>query len=52
MNKTFTKEIARLNEQIAYLTKKLYGKSSEKNLNINDNQLNLFKDKEESAEER
>ena len=36
-------ELALLREQVAYLTKKLYGKSSEKR-DYNENQLSLFDD--------
>ena len=36
-------ELALLREQVAYLTKKLYGKSSEKR-DYNQNQLSLFDD--------
>lgn len=38
-------ELALLREQVAYLTKKLYGKSSEKS-DYNRNQLSLFDNRE------
>ena len=43
-------ELALLREQVAYLTKKLYGKSSEKR-DYNQNQLSLFDDMELPEEE-
>ena len=43
-------ELALLREQVAYLTKKLYGKSSEK-CDYNQNQLSLFDDMELPEEE-
>lgn len=43
-------ELALLREQVAYLTKKLYGKSSEKR-DYNQNQLSLFDDVELPEEE-
>ena len=46
----FAKEIARLNEQVAYLTKKLYGKSSEKGLSTN-GQMSLFDNNEETSDD-
>lgn len=43
-------ELALLRKQVAYLTKKLYGKSSEKR-DYNQNQLSLFDDVELPEEE-
>ena len=43
-------ELAALREQVAYLTKKLYGKCSEKR-DYNQNQLSLFDDVELPEEE-
>ena len=40
-NKELLKQVALLTEQVAYLTNKLYGKSSEKK-SVNPDQLNLF----------
>ena len=45
-----TQEIKRLSEQIQYLTKKLYGKSSEKSAKTSDEQLSLFEDFFDNAE--
>ena len=45
MNEQLTNELALLREQVAYLTQKLYGKSSEKTPN-NPNQLSLFEEDE------
>ena len=42
-NEELLKQVARLTEQVEYLTRKLYGKSSEKNA-VDTNQLNLFDD--------
>ncbi|MGT2625357.1 IS66 family transposase [Streptococcus thoraltensis] len=44
-----TNELALLREQVAYLTQKLYGKSSEKSIQVN-GQLSLF-DEEQLPEE-
>ena len=40
---SLTNQVARLTEQVEYLTRKLYGKSSEKNA-VDTNQLSLFDD--------
>lgn len=40
-NEELLKQVALLTEQVAHLTNKLYGKSSEKNV-VNTNQLSLF----------
>ncbi len=40
-NEELLKQVALLTEQVEYLTRKLYGKSSEKNV-VNTNQLSLF----------
>ncbi|MST87434.1 IS66 family transposase [Lactobacillus porci] len=40
-NEELLKQVALLTEQVEYLTRKLYGKSSEKNV-ANTNQLSLF----------
>ena len=45
MIEQLTNELALLREQVAYLTQKLYGKSSEKTPN-NPNQLSLFEEDE------
>ena len=42
---------ANLNEQIEYLTKKLFGSSSEKRSNVMDGQLNLFDEVEQACGE-
>ena len=42
-NEELLKQVARLTEQVEYLTRKLYGKSSEKNV-VDTNQLSLFDD--------
>ena len=49
VNQQLTNELALLREQVAYLTQKLYGKSSEKTSTMAD-QLSLF-DEEQLAEE-
>ena len=42
-NEELLKQVALLTEQVEYLTRKLYGKSSEKNV-VNTNQLSLFEE--------
>ena len=42
-NKELLKQVVLLNEQVAYLTNKLYGKSSEKRV-VNPDQLSLFEE--------
>ncbi|WP_017768231.1 transposase [Streptococcus agalactiae] len=42
-------EIALLREQVVYLTQKIYGKSSEKTIQIN-GQLNLFEEEQLTEE--
>jgi hypothetical protein len=49
VNQQLTNELALLREQVAYLTQKLYGKSSEKTSTMA-GQLSLF-DEEQLAEE-
>ncbi len=49
VNQQLTNELALLREQVAYLTQKLYGKSSEKSIHVN-GQLSLF-DEEQLPEE-
>lgn len=44
-----TNELALLRDQVSYLTQKLYGKSSEKSVNVTNGQLSLFE--EEHSEE-
>ncbi|WP_423742440.1 transposase domain-containing protein, partial [Enterococcus cecorum] len=45
IQRLLSNELTLLREQVAYLTKKLYGKSSEKR-DYNQNQLSLFDDME------
>lgn len=42
-NEELLKQVALLTEQVEYLTRKLYGKSSEKKV-VNPNQLSLFEE--------
>ncbi|HIZ53192.1 MAG TPA: transposase [Candidatus Enterococcus avicola] len=43
-NEALTEQVKQLNEQIAYMSRKLFGTSSEKT--SNKNQLSLFEDSE------
>ena len=48
-NQSLTEEISLLREQVAYLTQKLYGKSSEKNP-VQSGQMSLFGEEEPTQE--
>lgn len=48
-NQSLTEEISLLREQVAYLTQKLYGKSSEKNP-VQAGQMSLFGEEEPAQE--
>lgn len=48
-NQSLTEEISLLREQVAYLTQKLYGKSSEKNP-VQPGQMSLFGEEEPTQE--
>lgn len=47
---SLTEEISLLREQVAYLTQKLYGKSSEKNT-VQSGQMSLFGEEETPSQE-
>ena len=47
---SLTEEISLLREQVAYLTQKLYGKSSEKNT-VQSGQMSLFEEEETPSQE-
>lgn len=47
---SLTDEISLLREQVAYLTQKLYGKSSEKNI-VQSGQMSLFEEEETPSQE-
>ena len=49
-NEELLKQVALLTEQVEYLTRKLYGKSFEKNV-VNTNQLSLFDEDEAGGED-
>lgn len=49
-NEELLKQVALLTEQVEYLTRKLYGKSSEKNV-VNTNQLSLFDEDKAGGED-
>ena len=49
-NEELLKQVALLTEQVEYLTRKLYGKSSEKNV-VNTNQLSLFDEEKAGGED-
>ncbi|MBT8905124.1 hypothetical protein BTI64_08895 [Lactobacillus delbrueckii subsp. bulgaricus] len=49
-NEELLKQVAFLTEQVAYLTNKLYGKSSEKK-SVNPDQLNLFEEDNASQDD-
>ncbi|MDB6251831.1 transposase [Lactobacillus amylovorus] len=49
-NEELLKQVAFLTEQVEYLTRKLYGKSSEKNV-VNTNQLSLFNEEKAGGED-
>lgn len=49
-NQSLTEEISLLREQVAYLTQKLYGKSSEKNI-VQPGQMSLFEEEETPSQE-
>ena len=45
INEQLSNEVALLREQVAYLTQKIYGKSSEKTIQVN-GQLSLFEEEQ------
>ena len=49
-NQSLTEENSLLREQVAYLTQKLYGKSSEKNT-VQSGQMSLFEEEETPSQE-
>ena len=49
-NEELFKQVALLTEQVEYLTRKLYGKLSEKNV-VNTNQLSLFDEDKDGGED-
>lgn len=49
-NQSLTEENSLLREQVAYLTQKLYGKSSEKNT-VQPGQMSLFEEEETPSQE-
>ena len=49
-NEELLKQVALLTEQVEYLIRKLYGKSSEKNV-VNTNQLSLFDEDKAGGED-
>ncbi|WP_447584486.1 transposase domain-containing protein [Streptococcus pasteurianus] len=49
INEQLSNEVALLREQVAYLTQKIYGKSSEKTIQIN-GQLSLFEEEQLTEE--
>lgn len=51
-NESLTNEIALLREQVDYLTRKLFGRSSERNqIKVSDGQMSLFDDEDFFGEE-